>query len=335
MKSEPSFSIERLQRLIRRTVEPLVQGATSVALIDFPSHPNVGDSAIWLGELSLLTELGISGPSYTCEVSTFDAGALERLSPEGPILLHGGGNLGDLYPHHHELRERVIRSFPDRQIVQLPQSIFFRERTNLEQARRVIGGHPNLTLLVRDRRSLEFARREFDAPSHLCPDSAFLLGTLERPVLPRLDQLWLMRTDKEAGAGPVEVGDAGTVTDWLEDDGSLVFRFHRGLRPWATRHGPAQLRRLAARLLRSTYACQASKRVERGIRLLSSARHVITDRLHGHVLCLLLDIPHTVIDDRYGKIEAFVRTWTEPSERMHLVDSVDRARSRVEKTGAL
>jgi exopolysaccharide biosynthesis protein PssK len=37
---------------------------------------------------------------------------------------------------------------------------------------------------------------------------------------------------------------------------------------------------------------------------------VITDRLHAHILCLLMDIPHVVVDNSYGKVRSFVETWT-------------------------
>jgi len=40
----------------------------------------------------------------------------------------------------------------------------------------------------------------------------------------------------------------------------------------------------------------------------------ITDRLHGHILCLLLGIPHVVLPDRYGKLRGFVEAWTSGSD---------------------
>ncbi len=48
----------------------------------------------------------------------------------------------------------------------------------------------------------------------------------------------------------------------------------------------------------------------RGCRLLGRSRVVVTDRLHGHVLCALLGIPHVVLDDRFGKIRSLWETWT-------------------------
>jgi exopolysaccharide biosynthesis predicted pyruvyltransferase EpsI len=54
----------------------------------------------------------------------------------------------------------------------------------------------------------------------------------------------------------------------------------------------------------------ALENLRRGIRLLSTGERLVTDRLHGHVLACLLDIPHVVVADRFGKVEALWRTWT-------------------------
>lgn len=37
---------------------------------------------------------------------------------------------------------------------------------------------------------------------------------------------------------------------------------------------------------------------------------MITDRLHGHILCLLLGLPHVLLDNTYGKLKDFYDTWT-------------------------
>src|SRR3546814_3489561 len=42
----------RLRQQLAETISPLLQGVTRVALLEFPPHANVGDSAIWLGDRS-------------------------------------------------------------------------------------------------------------------------------------------------------------------------------------------------------------------------------------------------------------------------------------------
>src|SRR5262249_35385361 len=160
--------------------------------------PNVGDSAIWLGQIRWLEQRRCR-IVYTCEPETYSPVRLRsRLGHDGIILLNGGGNLGDLWPRHQSFREMVIRTFRDTRIVQVPQSVYFRDPARLAQAVTVFDAHPDLTLLVRDRQSLARARSAFRAESLLCPDMAFGLDALDSIEPPSVDVLWLARTDDEA-----------------------------------------------------------------------------------------------------------------------------------------
>jgi pyruvyl transferase EpsO len=48
---------------------------------------------------------------------------------------------------------------------------------------------------------------------------------------------------------------------------------------------------------------------------------VITDRLLAHVLCLLLGIPHVLLNDESGKNWHFHETWTRDAELCRLARS--------------
>ena len=39
-------------------------------------------------------------------------------------------------------------------------------------------------------------------------------------------------------------------------------------------------------------------------------RLIITNRLHGHILCVLMGIPHVFLANSYHKNESFYQTWT-------------------------
>jgi pyruvyl transferase EpsO len=68
-------------------------------------------------------------------------------------------------------------------------------------------------------------------------------------------------------------------------------------------------RRTVGQLIDVSYDWQARLRVRFGCQLLGSARVVITDRLHAHILSLLLGIPHVILDNNYGKLRHFCDTW--------------------------
>src|SRR3546814_17237088 len=54
----------------------------------------------------------------------------------------------------------------------------------------------------------------------------------------------------------------------------------------------------------------AEWRFKRGLAMLAAGELVVTDRLHAHILSLLLDIPHVLLDNSYGKVAGFADQWT-------------------------
>jgi len=71
------------------------------------------------------------------------------------------------------------------------------------------------------------------------------------------------------------------------------------------------------------WAGVSADHVRRGIDLLCSASVVVTDRLHAHVLSLLLGIPHVVTDNVSGKIRSFYETWTSESDLVTWAESLE------------
>ncbi len=311
--------LARLTGQVAEVVGSLIAPASRCALLDYPLHANVGDNAIWLGERRVMRALGVR-VQYVAAQSTYSRDRLaERLAGRGTIFIHGGGNLGDLWPEHQRFREEVIAAFPDYPIIQLPQSICFRDPAALQRAKAVFDRHPNLTLLVRDQSSLDIARNAFRAPSFLCPDMALALGQLKRAGRPRVDVLSISRTDHESamtmGRGEHPQWE---IHDWVTTPRGLRGGIWRLLRRLNRYHGVLARRRTA---LGHFYDLLARQRLQYGCRLLGRGRVVVTDRLHGHVLSLLLGIPHVVIDDRYSKMRSFYETWTKQSPLAVWADS--------------
>lgn len=336
--------VHHLRRGLLDILSETVGMRQRVALVGFPDHPNVGDSAIWLGELAALEKLRTE-IALTCSACGYDPDLVRRrLGPEGKVLLHGGGNLGDEWPEHQRLRERVIADLGDLPIVQLPQSVHFNASAGLERARTVFAAHSGLTLLCRDPRSAEVAEREFsNATTRLCPDAAFGLGPLDDRGDEATGVLWLARTDDER-RGPRLCSDRPEhrMADWLSDDRralgwerSYVGRLTaQALLQRAMRRHPALAPPIAGTVA-TVQRSAAFQRVRFGAGLLSSARVVVTDRLHAHVLCLMLGIPHVVVDTGYGKIESFVRAWSGTAPGVRLAQGAEDASSMAEDLLAL
>jgi pyruvyl transferase EpsO len=304
------------------TLRDVLGGARACGIVDFPRHLNVGDQAIWLGERAALDGAGVAVLA-ACDRTTYGR-RFRRALGDAPVCIHGGGNFGDLYPTHHALRERALHDFRDRPVVQLAQSIFFASAESLERTRRLIAEHGQVTLVVRDRVSERFAREHFEARVVLSPDMAFGLGPLRRPRAAELPVVRQARTDKESA------GATGGF-DWLEEPTAAVARGRLAL--LRTRLALATGRRESGRRAPrapgadplAAYDRYARWSVSRGLALLARGEVAITDRLHGHVLCVLAGIPHVVLGDRNGKIQAYWDAWTHTVPTARWADDLDSA----------
>lgn len=294
------------------------------ALALYPDHWNAGDAAIWWGTRRLLADLDVA-LDYACDPWSYDPRALRAALPEGPILLLGGGNFGDVYPREQSLRTRILADFSDRRIIQLPQSVWFRSAAAAAEMTPLLARQRDFTLLVRDAASLAAAREHFPSvAARLCPDAALALD-LPRLGSPEVPVVALWRRDAEAlGSLPALPAD-WIARDWTVPGGVLpaaeaaelstaARRFKEWVGPLPAWPPPADEpcplhRRIAWRHLPWLWDQLAEERTLRGLRILSRGRVVITNRLHAHLLCLLAGIPHVVCDTANGKIFSFRDTW--------------------------
>jgi pyruvyl transferase EpsO len=149
----------------------------------------------------------------------------------------------------------------------------------------------------------------------LCPDSALALSRLPQSPRPGHRILWLSRTDHEAAHHP-EPDLAADVhrSDWTGQQGAdnawiaALQTVARDLPAASTDRCSGVTSRSMGDLARS-YDRHAALHLLRGCRLLTSAQAVVTDRLHAHLLCLLLGLPHVVLNDRHGKVRSYWQTW--------------------------
>jgi exopolysaccharide biosynthesis predicted pyruvyltransferase EpsI len=305
--------VEGLRDALRDSLSDRLPPGTRVALLDFPNHDNLGDTAIWSGERALLRELG-SEVAYTASFSSYSARMARRaIGARGVLLLHGGGNLGDLWPTYQSFRERVIASHPRTPIIQLPQTISFTEPAAVRRVAEAFSSHSDLTIMVRDRRSEELARDSFkNCRVVAAPDMAFALRELRAPE-PSSPVLLLMRTDREREERVrPPLGDDVVELDWPTESrrGRLapLYWLSRGL-GYPAKRSPAAAY-LVDRPLRQVFDSLAKVRTAKAPAIVGSGSVLVTDRLHGHILALLLGRPHVLLDDRHGKVRGFWERWT-------------------------
>ncbi|WP_298460423.1 polysaccharide pyruvyl transferase family protein [uncultured Cellulomonas sp.] len=325
-------SVEALRDVARDVLATALDGARTVALVNFPNHGNPGDPAIWLGTRALLAELGVR-VRYRSAWWDTDPRALRRAVGDAPVLLNGGGNLGDLYAGQQGTRMRVLRELRHNPVLQLPQSVHFRDPANAAAMADVVAAHGGFRLLVREHASVTRAREQLGVEPALSPDHALGLGRLARTVPVTRPVLWLARRPGDPEHVPYdEPGpeDADvTRVEWMEGIAAAQAGWDRAGRwmlrvngavahRWRAGDDGVRWARPAHAVVARTYDPLGRRWVRHGLDLLSGSRVVVTDKLHGHLLCAMLGIPHVVLDNAYGKVSATVETWTHALPGVHL-----------------
>ena len=285
---------------------------SKVGYVDYPMHINVGDLLIFLGAMNFFKWNNNSIPQSFC---LYDARpkAIDALTEVDVIACHGGGNFGDIYPKHQNLRHKMITSFPKKPIVIMPQSFHFSSQEAMHQSARVFAAHENVTIYVRDEQSYKIARNHFSDKVFYSPDMAHRLYNDFAPVRYRIkakptptpsDPFYLMRTDVEAS--PDLLASNIPSKDWKD-----IMRFTEKLR--IERH------RAATKISGNTnrpdpnilFAYHKTIRaVVQAIALrIGGLEPWTTSRLHGAIFGLLLDRTITLYDNSYGKNSRYFSKW--------------------------
>lgn len=295
-------------------------GDRPIHYVDVPMYANVGDLLIMLGTERFFERHRLR-VAHRCTYFQFEPA---RVRPGEVVVFQGGGNLGDLYRHPQAERDAGIARLPGHRIIVLPQSIHFDDPAERERTAARWRRHPDLHLGVRDRDSQAQAR-SFTPHVHLLPDMAHQLWPLRPPPPPggRHGTLHFLRTDGEATGAPGAPArghaPAGPVTraDWPAFVGRRETLYRQITRTLRVLHalrldGPLVAPALAA------WRRHAEALLAEAAALFDRHEHLVTDRLHGHILACLLDRPHEVRDNRYGKNTRYLRDWTGASDRVAL-----------------
>lgn len=320
------------QALLQDVLLSLVSPGEQCVLVDYPNHSNVGDSAIWLGELHLLRHAGIRIVAIGDLICDSWAEITKAIGGR-TILIHGGGNFGDLWGRHHHFRERLCHDFPRNRIVQLPQSIHFEDDANRLASLEVFRSHPDLHLMVRDRCSLGIAETFAPGRAYLVPDAALCLPRETRTRWKmKYDMLVLLRTDQESTQHQrieplLPEGVRANITDWLDEKGGFWHRCYARLQQIDPDKRPL-LRSVVNAFVLGAANQLAGNRFDRGMGLIQSARVVVTDRLHTVILSWLSGTPVYFSDNTYGKLSNVMECWLKDESGIFRCDSHGEALSR-------
>lgn len=344
-----ALSPEKIRDILHQTLGQL-EPFEECILLDYPNYLNIGDHLIWLATVFYLTDVLQVKINYIASLDDFSEELMAEKGGNCPIILQGGGNFGDIWTHHQQFRERIVSQYRDCQIIILPQCIYFANPENLNKSAAIFNAHPNLTLFTRDNYSYEIACKHFcNCKIIKAPDMVFQLVGMPLPAFkfnPKSPILYLCRDDSELNKtfAPASLNIPHLVVkDWLDKwvyrdmvkdspawywrlPGSvLLFRegWQRGLSnpvEWVFRQRWQRFHPYATKIntlpptFNHLYHCSnyelSWSLMHSGIYRVMQGNVVITNRLHGHILCLILGIPHVFLPNSYYKNESFYETWT-------------------------
>lgn len=272
-----------------------------LAYLDIPMHFNVGDLLIYAG-----TEQFIRDYSLNVTYRGFDSGIDHKeLRKVDIILIHGGGNFGDLYPRHQIFKEEIVTKYPDKKIIFLPQTIYFKDNEEKVRSASIFKKHNDLHIFVRDDRSLELAK-EFSNSCNMMPDMAHSLHPLidhsevENIKIDKFKILNLRRIDIENVSLETDISKKTFDWDHLitnEDKIHLRLSSKLNLIPF-----------LRKKILNKWHR-RADVLIFRSINFFYQFNVVYTDRLHGAILAYLLGKNIKLIDNSYGKNTGYYTNW--------------------------
>lgn len=314
---------EVLRAHIYKQLQDIFADIREAILFDYPTHLNIGDLLIWLGELTFLDTLGIQ-VSGQFHIGNSALDQLHDLIANKTLLLHGGGNFGDLYPWHHNLRTGIIQRFSSNRIIMFPQTMYYTNKPLLQRDIDIYSRHPNLCLMWRDKVSYELGISYFPKNcSFLVPDMAFCLDVPPFTSLleERKGMLFLRRTDKERSREKTGLCTKGiSCIDWKD---LTIRNLRRESSKWPIfrRARRYLLKQLARGFGAKHYIRMCGKENETYLQIAGQCyaiacsefykyEMILSDRLHGHILASLLRIPNVLLDNSYGKNRQYYDTWT-------------------------
>lgn len=260
-------------------------------LLCTPTHGNLGDQAIALAEMDFLKKENLSYFEVTAEDLDGLSTIYSKFSQKKQkILVHGGGFLGSIWKKE-ELRFRmIIRSFPHKKVIVLPQTITFDMNTEsgcsfFHESYLVYKSNQNIVFFLRDENSFKFTTEYMpDLKTYYVPDIVLSYKWNMKKDLKRKNVLFLKRSDIEKKLSNYEdeeikesIKSAYGDSDLLYSDTCLDLMIFPFLR---------------------------KKVVFKKLKEISKYELVFTDRLHGMIFAFITNTPCLAMDNINGKVKA-------------------------------
>ena len=230
----------------------------------------------------------------------------KQIKADDFVTIIGGGNMGSIYPDIEELRQLVINSFPSNRIVCFPQTLDWDNSAKSNRALKNIvktyTKHPDIHIFAREsithNKLIELFNKYNNVNIGLVPDIVMSATAESLGATNSLEPsgiLRCLRDDKEV---------ALSTAQYTVIDKALIETGYK-IEKTDTHAGGSQLDEAhCAKLL-------ADKLTQ-----FRAAKLVVTDRLHGMILCLLSGTPCLVLPNSNHKIRQTQLDWLRDHPRL-------------------
>lgn len=273
-----------------------------------PMHGNIGDQAIAYATNKYLEEQFSEYKIlefYRDDIYKYGKAINGILNDDDIIVLHGGGNMGNLYIEEEEARRLAIEIFPNNKIISMTQTINFSEddigKKELVKSQKVYSEHKNLTLIAREEKSYYLMNQLLDVEKIILnPDIVFYLSdmyTFDKSK--RNNIMTCLRSDKESVLG----NQKNNFINKLNSEYENVFNYDTFVpRNVSKENRYEELKDMFNKFL--------------------SSKVVITDRLHGMVFCVITKTPCIVTKSLDHKVTGTYE-WIRDLNYIKLVDNLN------------
>lgn len=277
-------------------------------------YGNIGDIAISAAQREYLTNT-LNGYTVLCipiSQTRLVIKSIKKQIRTGDIVTTiGGGNMGSMYPDIEELRQLVIRSFPNNRIICFPQTLDWENNNKSKRALKKIvknySRHKDIHIFARE--SITYAKlskifyKYSNVKIGFVPDIVMSVTAKTLNTKDSIEPsgiLRCLRNDREAVLSPMQYG---ILDEALAQTGFKITKTD-------THAGGSGLDEIVcAKLL-------ADKLSE-----FRESKLVVTDRLHGMILSLLSGTPCLVLPNANHKIRQTKLDWLINHPRVIFVEN--------------
>lgn len=305
------IKIELMNLLYKRKYIKLLKhnSGRRILLLGTPLHGNLGDQAISEAELTFLHDNFSDIP--VIEIPRFYYQLFEKeiqkyIRDTDIILIHGGGFLGNLWPGEQKFVESVINHFKKVPIIIMPQTIYFTSDNNseeqIERSKIIFNKHEKLFIFLREKYSFEVAQKLYHkANLFLVPDIVlYLCNRIKLDEKKRNGILLCFRKDKEKALLNCQIREIENIVKELGQSIEYI--------DTVVKHNIFPQNR------KNEVLCLLKK--------ISSARLMVTDRLHGMIFAAITKTPCIVLNNNNYKIKG-VYQWINEINNIVFIEDLE------------